>query len=100
MRGVATFIVTTIAFVVPAFAADRLAEGKRKATTCVACHGAERGSMNPLWPNLAGQHTAYLVKQLEDFRSGRRVDPVMSPIAKSVPAEDLAIIAAYFAALR
>jgi cytochrome c553 len=54
-------------------------------------------SANPLWPNLAGQHAAYLVKQLEAFKSGARKDPVMSPMAAPLSKQDMENLAAYFA---
>ncbi|MDX1459626.1 MAG: cytochrome c [Xanthomonadales bacterium] len=74
--------------------------GKAKAATCVACHGAEGVSVNPMWPNLAGQKEAYLVKQMKDFRDGRRNDPVMAPMAKGLSDEDIANLAAYYASLK
>ena len=58
------------------------AAGKAKSATCAGCHGAAGISANPLWPNLAGQQQAYLVKQMKAFRDGTRKDPMMSPMAK------------------
>ena len=46
----------------------------------------------------AGQQQSYLVKQLHDYRSGDRDNPIMSPIAKGLAQDDLRKIAAYFAA--
>jgi len=83
----------------PAFAGDAAA-GKSKSATCVACHGAEGVSVNPMWPNLAGQKELYLVKQLTDLREGRRTDPVMGPMAKSLSDEDIADLAAYYSSLK
>jgi cytochrome c553 len=83
----------------PAFAGDATA-GKSKSATCVACHGTEGVSLNPLWPNLAGQQELYLAKQLKDFRDGRRNDPVMGPMAKSLSDEDIAELAAYYTNLK
>jgi len=48
---------------------------------CSACHGATGKSMIPIYPNLAGQQAAYIVKQLKDFQSGARKDPTMSAMA-------------------
>ncbi|AGI25715.1 class I cytochrome c [Pseudomonas sp. ATCC 13867] len=48
---------------------------------CSSCHGAAGVSVAPNFPNLAGQRDVYLRKQLQDFRSGARKDPVMSPVA-------------------
>jgi cytochrome c553 len=75
------------------------AAGKAKAASCVGCHGAEGVSNNPLWPNLAGQQAAYLVKQMKGFRDGNRTDPMMSPMAKPLSDSDIENIAAYYSSL-
>jgi len=75
------------------------AAGKAKAASCVACHGAAGVSINPLWPNLAGQQAAYLVKQMKDFRDGNRTDPMMSPMAKPLSDSDIENIAAFYSSL-
>ena len=49
-------------------------------------------------PIIWGQQQSYLVKQLHDYRSGDRDNPIMTPIAKDLAQEDLRKIAAYFAA--
>src|SRR5262250_2841602 len=70
--------------------------GKQKAATCVACHGADGNSTNPLWPKLAGQTARYIYLQLRDFKEGRRKDPLMSPMAASLSREDMLDLADYF----
>lgn len=79
-----------------AYAADAAA-GKAKSATCAACHGADGNSVNPIWPKLAGQHAAYLEKQIKDFRDGRRKDPMMSAMVATLSDTDIANLAAYFA---
>ena len=44
--------------------------GKAKSITCTACHGPEGNSVNPLWPNIAGQSAPYIVAQITAFRDG------------------------------
>lgn len=83
-----------------ATAAGNAAAGKVKAAACGACHGAEGNSANPLWPNLAGQAPEYLVKQLADFKSGARKDPLMSSQAAPLGKADMRDIAAYYAGLK
>ena len=83
-----------------AFAAGDKAAGKAKAATCAGCHGATGHSMNPIWPNLAGQKEAYLAKQMKAFRDGSRKDPMMSPMAKPLSDADVANLAAYFSSLK
>ena len=84
--------------VLPAHAADDI---EAKAQACAACHG-ENGVPTDAKtiPIIWGQQQSYLVKQLHDYRSGDRDDPIMSPIAKQLAQEDLRKIAAYFAAKR
>ena len=82
-----------------ASAAGDAEAGKGKTGTCVACHGAKGVSANPMWPNLAGQQQAYLVKQLTAFRDGTRNDPMMAPMAKSLSDQDIADLAAYYHSL-
>ncbi|MFK8052792.1 MAG: cytochrome c [Woeseiaceae bacterium] len=71
-------------------------KGKTKSFVCVSCHGNNGIGVGPLWPNLAGQKTSYLIKQMKDFRSGKRVDPMMAPLAKVLSDEDIADLAAYY----
>ncbi len=84
-----------LSFSSPAWAGDADA-GKQRSTACVACHGPDGVSANPKYPNLAGQSTEYLVKQLTAFRSGTRSDPVMTAMAKSLSDEDVQNVAAYY----
>jgi cytochrome c553 len=82
--------------VLPAHAADDI---EVKAQACAACHGENGVPTDPKTiPIIWGQQQSYLVKQLHDYRSGDRDDPIMSPIAKQLAQEDLRKIAAYFAA--
>jgi len=51
-------------------------EGKALATgVCSACHGPNGQSISPVFPNLAGQQSAYIVLQLDAFRGKMRGDP-------------------------
>ncbi|HCM48330.1 MAG TPA: cytochrome c4 [Colwellia sp.] len=73
--------------------------GKEKSATCSACHGPTGVSASPMFPNLAGQNDAYIIKQLNDFKSGTRSDAMMGPMAANLSAEDMADLAAYFSGL-
>ena len=70
--------------------------GKTKSAACAACHGADGNSVSPAWPSLAGQHASYLVKQLQDFKEGRRVDASMTGMATALSEADMKDIAAYY----
>ena len=73
--------------------------GKAKAITCAACHGQEGNSVNPLWPNIAGQHAGYVVAQLQAFKSGDRVNALMSSQAMMLTDEDMRNLAVYYESL-
>ncbi len=81
------------------YAAGDAAAGKVKAASCAICHGAEGVSANDIWPNLAGQKSGYLVKQMKAFRDGDRKDPMMSPMAAPLSDEDIDNLAAHFSSL-
>jgi cytochrome c553 len=82
-----------------AHAAGDAAAGKAKSATCAGCHGADGNSANALWPKLAGQGEAYLVKQLTEFKSGARKDPTMAPMAAPLSEQDIADLAAHFSSM-
>ncbi len=65
-------------------------------TVCAACHNADGNSLITLNPKLAGQHPDYLVKQLTEFKSGKRPNAVMSGMAAMLSDEDMKGVAAYF----
>ena len=71
--------------------------GKAKTPLCIGCHMADGNSVNVIWPRLAGQQASYLVKQLRDFKSGKRSDPTMNAMVASLNDEDMVNIAAFFA---
>lgn len=70
--------------------------GQQKAAACMACHGPDGNSLADMWPKLAGQLPEYIVKQLQDFKAGRRKDEQMSPQAANLSEQDMADIAAFF----
>lgn len=78
------------------YAAGDATAGQSKAAACAACHGVDGNSNGPEWPNLAGQHASYIVKQLHAFKAGERSNPVMSPQAQPLSDQDMEDIAAYF----
>lgn len=89
------------AFAAPISAADggNVAAGKTKAAACAGCHGVDgNGGADPSWPKLAGQIPEYLVKQLSDFKSGVRKNPIMNGQAAPLSPQDMQDLAAYYAA--
>ena len=80
----------------PAFIPD-LAKGQALAATCQACHTADGSRGLPANPILQGQHPEYLVKQLTEFKSGKRKNAVMMGFASMLSDEDMRHVAAFYA---
>lgn len=75
-----------------------LAAGEAKYTAvCAACHGADGNSGSPVNPKLAQQHPEYLVKQLQEFKSGVRKNAVMQGMAAVLSDEDMKNISFWLA---
>tara|TARA_R110000772_G_scaffold29892_3_gene74545 strand:+ start:3665 stop:4291 length:627 start_codon:yes stop_codon:yes gene_type:complete len=70
--------------------------GKMKAAACAACHGADGNSAAPSFPKLAGQGERYLIKQLNDIKSGARSVPMMAGQTDNLSEQDIADIAAFY----
>lgn len=76
----------------------RAAAGEEKIAVCTACHGANGISPAPNWPSLAGQHADYLRIAITQYQNGQRKDPVMMGQVINLTEQDIADIAAYYAA--
>jgi cytochrome c553 len=77
-------------------AAGNAQSGAAKAVVCQACHGANGNSVNPEWPSLAGIGADYIVEQLQNFKSGKRNNAIMMPMAMALSPQDMEDVAAYF----
>ncbi|MEJ6021843.1 c-type cytochrome [Ramlibacter sp. PS4R-6] len=78
----------------PAAAKPDLNAGSTKyGAVCAACHGADGNSGVPANPKLAQQHPEYIVKQLAEFKSGKRPSPIMQPMAAQLSDADMRNIA-------
>jgi cytochrome c553 len=71
--------------------------GTKFGAVCAACHGADGNSTIATNPKLAQQHPEYLIKQLQDFKSGKRASPIMQGFASQLSDADMKNIA-YWAA--
>jgi cytochrome c553 len=84
-----------------AFAQNPAVEaGRRKAQMCAACHGPLGLASAPDAPHLAGQSEIYLSAQLRAYRSGTRRHEQMNVMARTLSDDDIAALAAWYAALR
>ena len=70
--------------------------GKQKAALCAGCHAEDGNSTVPIFPRLAGQHEKYLIRQLADFKSGKRADPTMQAMVAGLSDEDMKDIGAFY----
>jgi len=78
----------------PKVAKPDLVQGETKFTAvCAACHGADGNSGSPENPKLAQQHPEYLVKQLQEFKAGKRTNAVMQGFAAQLSDDDMKNIA-------
>lgn len=70
------------------------------ATACIACHGASgEGNAASGFPRLAGLNADYLAKQLHDYQSGTRQNPIMQPFARAMSDTEIRNVTAYYASL-
>lgn len=65
------------------------------AAQCASCHGADGNAASPAYPKLAGQHPGYIVKQLEEFKTGKRANAIMKPYAAALNEEQMRNIAGW-----
>jgi cytochrome c553 len=80
-----------------------VSKGKELSASCVACHGNNGISMNPVWPKLAGQNPKYLASQLHEFKKGsdgNRNNAVMYGIAMTLSDSDINNLSDYYASLK
>ncbi len=78
--------------------APDLAKGQAtSANVCAACHTADGSRGSPANPIIQGQHPEYLVKQLTEFKSGKRANAIMSGMAAALTEADMKNVAAFYA---
>lgn len=96
------FVMTALVLGTFAFASNNVAAagdaaaGQQRAAACAACHGPDGNSASGQFPKLAGQNAGYIVKQLQDFKSGARKNPIMAGMAAGLSEQDMQNVAAWF----
>jgi cytochrome c553 len=104
-RVISTAFALGVACAAPSHAAEAggdAAAGRGKASMCIGCHGI--GGYKTAFPEvysvpkIGGQHAAYIVKALQEYKAGNRSHPSMRAIAASLSDRDMADLAAYYAA--
>lgn len=73
-------------------------DASRNIAACLTCHGPAGNATVPQYPKLSAQPSAYLAKQLHNFKAPERANPIMTPIAKAMTDQDIANVSAYLAA--
>ena len=81
----------------PAFKPDP-AKGAQLSATCLGCHTADGSRGSPANPILQGQHPEYLVKQLTEFKSGKRKNAIMMGMVAALSEDDMKQLAAFYSA--
>ncbi len=72
--------------------------GQAKSALCATCHGPDGNSELAINPKIAGQNARYMIKQMQDFKSGARPGPIMAAMVINLSDEDIEDLAAYYAA--
>lgn len=75
--------------------ADPAKGGVLYGAVCTSCHGADGNSGAPTFPKLAQQHPEYIVKQLTEYKSGKRANAIMSGFSAALSEDDMRNIAAF-----
>jgi len=73
------------------------AAGRKTAATCASCHGEDGNSENAMFPRLAGQYESYLIRSLQEYKSGSRSNPIMMGFASALSEEEIRDVAAFYA---
>ena len=76
--------------------ADEARARKIVAGVCFVCHGVEGDAASEVFPRLAGQHWAYTLKQLDNFKSGKRKSTAMAPMVTKLSAGEMEALGRYF----
>ncbi len=79
--------------------AGDITQGKIKAAVCAGCHGTNGIGLSAEFPNLAGQKQAYLLKQLQSFKTGIRKNVTMNAMSAALNENDMKHLAAYYSSL-
>ena len=75
------------------------AQAPEKLALCITCHGKDGIAIQKSWPNLNGQSAKYMLKQLQDYKSGRRISPLMQAYAKLLNDQDMLKLVQFYANL-
>ena len=89
-------IALVLACAAPALADDKARTEDMVMGTCFVCHGVDGEGSSPVFPRLAGQHAAYVERQLADYKSGRRKSSAMQSMVEDLSPADFKALGLYF----
>ncbi|MFI0546744.1 MAG: c-type cytochrome [Brachymonas sp.] len=89
------FATTALANEANAPKVDKAAGEAKFTAVCAACHGADGNSGSPEYPRIAGQSPEYLLKQMHEFKSGKRANAIMSGFASQLSDADMRNLSAW-----
>jgi len=95
----ATLFAIVLVFSISAQADKAAGQSAYAAKGCIGCHGAGGKSVVPTYPSLKGRNTGFIIKNLTDFRSGARKNPIMNAMAAGLSDSDIKNIADYIGSL-
>ncbi len=96
-KFISFLILTNSVLISHVYAEGNVEIGGALSTQCSTCHGVGGMSNSEQFPNIAGQKESYLISQLEQYKSGDRVDATMSAIVGPLNTQNIEDLAAYFA---
>lgn len=100
MRGLIIGLAALVVTMPFAQAAGDSIVGRTVMVKCQSCHGKDGVSLLPYAPNIAGQKQDYLFWSLKAYKAGERKSRMMSTVVKNLSDEDMANVAAYYAAIK
>ena len=100
MRGLILGLAALVVTAPFAQAAGDITAGRTVVVKCQGCHGKDGISKSISAPNLAGQKEYYLIWSLRKYKAGKRENQMMSVAIKDLSDEDMANVAAYYAAIK
>jgi cytochrome c553 len=100
MRGLILGLAALVVTSPFAQAAGDSTAGRTVMVKCQMCHGKDGLGIGPYAPNIAGQRDFYIVHALKTYKAGERRSPMMSQVVRGLSEEDMANVAAYYAAIK
>jgi len=99
MKLAAALVCSAMLLPATVFARGDVEAGRQKSQVCQACHGPDgNGTGDGQYPRLAGQYADYLLKSLQDYKSGARDNAIMAGFVATLSNQDMKDLAAFYAA--